>query len=69
MKANGDRMLPSPRRRPGSNATAGVTGADQAVPAAPAVKVAAAPRQFQTRWMVAVAVLVLVGGLPTIHTI
>ncbi len=69
MKANGDRILPSPRRRPGSNATAGVTGADQAVPAAPAVKVAAAPRQFQTRWMIAVAGLVLVGGLAVLYAL
>jgi len=48
-----------------------VTGADQAVPAAPAVKVAAAPRQFQTRWMIAVAVLVLVlvGGLAVLYAL
>ena len=69
MKTNGDRILPSPRRRPGSNATAGVTGADQAVPAAPEVKVAAAPRQFQTRWMIAVAALVLVGGLVVLYAL
>ena len=30
---------------------------------APAPKVAAAPRQLQTRWLVGVAALVLLGGL------
>lgn len=50
MKTNRDRMLPSPKRRPGSNTAEGSPGVNQALRPAPAVRVAAAPRQFQTRW-------------------
>lgn len=36
---------------------------------APAPKAAAAPRQLQTRWLVAVAVLVLIGGVVLLYAI
>src|SRR6478752_2416545 len=36
---------------------------------APAPKVAAAPRQLQTRWLVGVAALVLLGGLVLLYAI
>ncbi len=36
---------------------------------APATRVAAAPRQLQTRWLVAVAVLVLLGGVVLLYAI
>jgi len=36
---------------------------------APGVRVAAAPRQFQTRWMIAVAGLVLLGGLAVLYAL
>jgi len=46
------------------------TGPDTASPRpAPALKVAAAPRQLQTRWLVAVAVLVLLGGAVMLYAI
>ncbi len=46
------------------------TGPDTASPRpAPAPKVAAAPRQLQTRWLVAVAVLVLLGGAVMLYAV
>lgn len=57
MKPNRGRMLPSARRKGGSNTAPG-----QIAPA-PAAKVAAAPRQLQLRWLIGVAALVLLGGL------
>ena len=70
MRTNRDRMLPSPRRHPGSNTAAeGDPGVGQALHPAPAVRVAAAPRQFQTRWMAAVALLVLLGGLGVLYAL
>lgn len=69
MKTNRDRMLPSPKRRLGSHTAEGLPGTDQSALPGPAVKVAAAPRQFQTRWMLSVAVLVLVGGLGVLYAL
>ncbi len=69
MKTNRDRMLPSPKRRLGSHTAEGLPGTDRSALPGPAVKVAAAPRQFQTRWMIAVAVLVLVGGLGVLYAL
>jgi len=69
MRANRDRMLPSPRRRPSPNTLPGVTAEDETALPRAAVKVAAAPRQFQTRWMVAVALLVLLGGLGVLYAL
>lgn len=69
MKTNRDRMLPSPRRRPGSNTADGSPGAELPGLPSPAVKVAAAPRQFQTRWLIAVVLLVLFGGLAVLYAL
>ncbi len=69
MRTNRDRMLPSQRRRPGPNTAEGDPGVDEALRPAPAGRVAAAPRQFQTRWMVAVALLVLLGGLGVLYAL
>ncbi len=46
-----------------------VTTGPDAVSPAPAPKVAAAPRQLQTRWLVAVAVLVLLGGAVMLYAV
>lgn len=48
----------------------GPTTADNPVPRpAPAPKVAAAPRQLQTRWLIGVAVLVLLGGMVLLYAV
>lgn len=63
MKPNRGRMLPSARRKGGSNTAPG-----QIAPA-PAAKVAAAPRQLQLRWLIGVAALVLLGGLLLLYAV
>jgi len=69
MKTNRERMLPSPRRRQGSNTAADSPGSEPPGLPSPAVKVAAAPRQFQTRWMITVLLLVLFGGLGVLYAL
>ncbi len=59
MKGTRD-LLPSPKRSSGPNTAAAAPG--ELAPA-PAPRVAAAPRQLQTRWVIAAAALVLLGGL------
>ena len=39
------------------------------IPAAPAPRVAAAPRQLQTRWLVAVVAVVLLGGVLLLYAV
>ncbi len=63
MKPNRGSMLPSARRKGGSNTAPG-----QIAPA-PAAKVAAAPRQLQLRWLIGVAALVLLGGLLLLYAV
>ena len=70
MKTNREGMLPSPQMRPSSAGSHAAAGSDQGLPSpSPAVKVAAAPRQFQTRWLLAVALLVLLGGLAVLYAL
>lgn len=63
MRARRDHLLSPPRR---GNRSSSAPGELQA---APAPKVAAAPRQFQTRWMIAVAAVVLLGGLVVLYAL
>ncbi len=63
MKPNRGSMLPAARRKGGSNTAPG-----QIAPP-PAVKVAAAPRQLQLRWLIGVAALVLLGGLLLLYAV
>lgn len=56
-------MLPVVRNRSGSGGTGGQ------VPAAAPPRVAAAPRQVQTRWVVLAAALVLLGGLLLLYAV
>ncbi len=66
---NRDHMLPPPRRRPGSDTADGPLDAELPGLPSPAVRVAAAPRQFQTRWMIGVVLLVLLGGLTVLYAL
>jgi len=63
VKPNRGSMLPAARRKGGSNTAPG-----QIAPP-PAVKVAAAPRQLQLRWLIGVAALVLLGGLLLLYAV
>lgn len=57
--------LASPKRRGEASSIARA----EAVPRAPAVKVAAAPRQLQTRWLIGVAAFILLGGLTLLYAV
>ena len=63
MRTNRGRLLPPARQQSASATSVGV------VPPAPPVKVAAAPRQLQTRWLIGVVLLVGLGGLLLLYAV
>lgn len=62
MKTSRAGLLASAWRHNGS-------GSGGQIPAAPAPRVAAAPRQLQTRWLVAVVAVVLLGGVLLLYAV
>jgi len=57
------------RKKNGSNTATDAAGSAQRLPRAPAPRVAAAPRQLQTRWLIGVAGFILLGGLLLLYAV
>lgn len=66
LKRNRGSILSSALKQNGPNT---VAAAAQSGPRAPTPRVAAAPRQLQTRWLIGVAAFILLGGLVLLYAV